>query len=159
MGSLWINGGQSGTFNVSWEDSRESLGISLILGLAFHSICCFLSALVWVKENDFDGFRRHVRCGWFCTSVACCSSYYHSLLLIVLSFCCRVAEGQVKECVVVLGKCHGNAILPWYTYFASLYLFPLIVLWLRLSFLLSWVGLLESGVWWMCLGFGGLTIT
>ena len=97
MGMVSISGGQSGSFNTSWEKWRESLGLGPSVSLEFHIICCFLSALVWVKGNEFDGFSRHVRRGWFCTSVACCSSYYHILLLIVLSFCCKVTEGQVKE--------------------------------------------------------------
>ena len=58
MGLLHINGGQSGTFNASWEDWWEILGLEPRLGLAFHFIFCLLSALVWVKENELDGFSR-----------------------------------------------------------------------------------------------------
>ena len=58
MGSFHINGGQRGAFNASWEEWQESLRLGPSLDLAFHSICCFLSALVWVKEDDFDGFER-----------------------------------------------------------------------------------------------------
>ena len=88
-----INGGQSGTFNVSWEKWQESLGLGPSASLEFCINSCLLSALVWVKENDFEDFSIHVRRGWFCTSVACCSSYYHILLLIVIPFCYRVGKG------------------------------------------------------------------
>ena len=53
MGLLHINGGQRVAFNASWEEWWESLGIGPSLGFEFHSICCFLLALVLVKENDF----------------------------------------------------------------------------------------------------------
>ena len=58
MGSLCINGGQSGTFNASWDEWRAILGIAPNLGLAFRFICGLLSALVWVKEDEFDGVNR-----------------------------------------------------------------------------------------------------
>ena len=92
MGSLHINGGQSGAFNASWDEWRASLGLATSLGLAFRFICGLLLALVWVKEDDFNGVNRQVIRGWFGTVVSYSSSFYHILLLIMLSFRCRVAE-------------------------------------------------------------------
>ena len=63
MGSFHINGGQRVAFNASWEEFREILGLGPSLGLAFHSSCSLLSALVCVKEDDFVGDRRKVRHG------------------------------------------------------------------------------------------------
>ena len=63
MGLLRINGGHTHAFNASWEKWREILGLGPSLGLAFRFICGFLSTLVWVKEDDFDGVNRKVRHG------------------------------------------------------------------------------------------------
>ena len=63
MGSLHINGSESGVFNVSWKEWWEILGFGPSLGLEFLSIRSPLLALVWVKVDDFIGTSRKVRHG------------------------------------------------------------------------------------------------
>ena len=96
MGLFHINGGQGGAFNVPWEKWWESLGLVPSFGLEFCFISIFLLALVWVKEDEFEGVNMWVRRGWFGTLVYYSRWFYHLLLLIMLLFCSRVAEERVK---------------------------------------------------------------
>ena len=54
MGSLHINGGQSGAFNASWEEWQASLGLSPSLGLAFRFLVACSLLLLCVREGDGD---------------------------------------------------------------------------------------------------------